>query len=276
MTHPWFDTHAHLTRESFGTDADVDATIDRALAAGVGRFVSIGSAGDLAACREAVVLANRRPEVWASVGFHPHNAAACDALAFQEVLKIAQENPRVVALGETGLDYHYMLSPKEVQQAVFRQFVEAACEVAHLPIIIHNRDSDDDCAQILREAHAERCGGILHCFSSGLDLARACLDMGFYVSFSGMLTFKNAQTIRDAAAFIPLDRLLIETDSPYLAPLPHRGKRNEPSYLPRTALMLAGLRNIDPDALAVQLWENSLRCYKLKGETQIKITKGPQ
>lgn len=266
--HPWFDTHAHLSRESFGPD--LSDVIARTWEGGVGGVVTIGSAGSVAECEEAVAVASQHPgRMWATVGFHPHNASACDDTAFAQVIAIAKRHPQVVVgLGETGLDYHYMSSPKAVQQAVFRRFIEAACEEVNLPIVIHNRDSDDDCAQILREGRAHRCGGILHCFSSGWDLAKTCLDMGFYVSFSGMMTFKNAQAIRDAASQAPLDRLLVETDSPYLAPIPKRGKRNEPAYVAHTALMLASLRGLDPDAMAAQLWENSRRCYRLDAATK--------
>jgi TatD DNase family protein len=259
----WFDTHAHLSRESFGDD--LPDVIQRMWDGGVGGVVNIGSSASVADCEESIAVAQAHPgKMWSAIGFHPHHASACDDDAFAQVIALAKAHPEVVvALGETGLDYHYMKSPKEVQQRVFRQFVEAACEEVNLPIIIHNRDSDDDCAQILREGRAERCGGILHCFSSSWDLAKICLDLGFYVSFSGMLTFKTAQAIRDAALQVPLDRLLVETDSPYLAPVPKRGKRNEPAFVSHTAMVLAGLRGLDPDAMAALLWENARRCYRL-------------
>jgi len=249
----FFDTHAHLTVSHFGDG--VDAVLDRARAAGLGAVTTIGAGGSLEVCREAVALAERHDDVYATVGFHPHHASACDDDSFDEVLRMAQ-HPKVVGLGETGLDYHYMTSPKDVQQAVFRRFIEAG-NALNLPIVIHNRKSDDDCIEILQGAHAERCGGILHCFSSGWPLAKACLDMGFYVSFSGILTFRNAPDVREAACKVPRDRLLVETDSPFLAPVPHRGKQNEPAFVVDTARLLAEARGADLDTLAEARWTNS-------------------
>lgn len=254
-----FDTHAHLSRGWFGDDGGVDALVARAAEAGVSRITTIGAGGELAICEEAVAVAERHPQVYAAIGYHPHQAAAWTEEAMASLKRLAA-HPKVRAIGETGLDYHYMYSPRETQLEVFRRFVALACEV-ELPLVIHSRDADEDTIAVLEEGGAERCGGVIHCYSSGWELARRALDLGFYISFSGMVTFKNAGVLREAATRVPADRLLVETDAPFLAPIPHRGKQNEPAWVTHTARVLAEARGESLEALAESTTANACRFY---------------
>jgi len=232
------DSHCHLDPRYFNEDrADVLA---RARAAGVEAFVCVGVGGGLAAPREAAALAAAEPDVFATVGVHPHDVATMNDADWPALEELARQ-PRVVGIGETGLDYYYDHSPREQQQAAYRRFI-AMASAARLPVVSHIRDAHADAAEILRDAAAG--DGVIHCFSGGVAEARAYLDLGQHLSFSGILTFKNAGNIREAAAFAPLDRILIETDAPYLAPIPHRGRRNEPAFIVETLAALASLRGI--------------------------------
>jgi TatD DNase family protein len=251
------DSHCHLDSQYFGQDrAEVLA---RARAAGVGAFVTIGVGRGVEAPREAAALAAAEPDVFATVGVHPHDVAAMTEADWVELERLARQ-PRVVGVGETGLDYYYDHSPREAQVAAFRRFIALARD-AGLPVVSHIRDAHAEAAEVLR---AESAGaGIIHCFSGGVAEARAYLDLGQHLSFSGILTFKNAADIRAAAAFAPLDRILVETDAPYLAPIPHRGKRNEPAFLAETLAVLAAVRGLTPAEVDAATTANTRRVFGL-------------
>ena len=246
------DSHCHLDPAYLPTGPD--DVLKRAQAAGVGTFVCIGVGRDLGAARGAVALAAARAEVFATVGVHPHDAAKTDESGFDEIKALAQK-PRVVAIGEIGLDYHYDHSPRDVQNQVFRRMIALARELKK-PIVIHTRSAPADTLAILREENARDVGGIIHCFSEDRAFAERALDLDFDLSFSGILTFKNAHAIREAARFAPADRILVETDSPFLAPVPLRGKTCEPAYIVHTARCLAELRGQTFDAIAEQTTAN--------------------
>jgi TatD DNase family protein len=246
------DTHCHLDSEYFPEGAD--ETIERARSAGVTGFVCIG-VGSAAQARSAIDIARRRPDVWATLGVHPHDAAACDAALETELRALAVE-PRVVAIGEVGLDFHYDHSPRERQAEIFRRFIQWARELKK-PLVIHTRSAPDETLRILAEENARDVGGIIHCFSEDKPFAERALDLGFYLSFSGIVTFKRSLPIQEVAAWAPADRILVETDSPYLAPVPLRGKRCEPAYVLHTARHVAELRGISLEQLAQQTSQNA-------------------
>ena len=249
------DTHCHLDPHYFAEGAD--AVIARANAQGVTGFVTIGVGADLAPARHAVALAARRPDVWATVGVHPHEASSLDDAAYAELEALARRD-RVVAVGEIGLDYHYMRSPRDVQQACFRRLVGLA-RAARKPIVVHTREAPADTLAILEEEGARDVGGIIHCFSEDRAFAERALSLGFDISFSGIVTFRTALAIRDVAAWAPGDRILVETDSPYLAPVPFRGKKCEPAHVVYTAKHVAELRGEPFEALAARTTENARR-----------------
>lgn len=253
-----FDTHAHLDAETF--PEGVAAVIYRAEAASVKAFASIG-VGSLEHAKGAIALAESTPNVVATVGVHPHDAGTLGAALETELAALA-EHRRVVAVGEVGLDYHYENSPKDVQADVFRRAIALARRVGK-PLVIHTREAAADTLAILREENARDVGGIIHCFSEDQPFAREALELGFYLSFSGILTFKNARSIHEAAAFAPEDRLLVETDSPYLAPVPLRGRKCEPAFVVHTARRLAELRNADADQIAAATTANAARVFRL-------------
>jgi len=250
------DSHCHLDFPDFA--AEIDAVVDRARAAGIGRMVTIGTR--VRRSREVRAIAERFDDVFCSVGTHPHNAGEERDVTLAELLREA-DHPKVVAIGEAGLDYHYDNAPREDQHAGFRLHIAAARETG-LPLVIHAREADDDVAAILEDESAK--GGfrfVLHCFTAGPDLARRAVALGGYVSFSGILTFKTGAPLRDIAKELPADRLLVETDAPYLAPNPWRGKRNEPSYVVETARVLAETRGLSPEALAELTTANFFRLF---------------
>lgn len=233
------DSHCHLDDKQF--DADREATIERALAAGVETMLAVGSGDGPPDLEAGVRLAERYAAIHATVGIHPHEARKADDAALKHLAELCV-HPKVVALGEIGLDYHYDFSPRETQRAIFAEQLRIARD-ARLPIVIHTREAWEDTLLLLEEHWTgAAAGGIMHCFSGGPDEARRVLDMGFHVSFAGVVTFPKALDIQRAARVVPLDRILIETDAPYLAPVPHRGKRNEPSFVTHTARKLAELR----------------------------------
>jgi TatD DNase family protein len=251
------DSHCHLDPQYFG--ADRGEVLARARAAGVQAFVCVGVGRGLEAAREAVALAAAEPDVFATVGVHPHDVAGMQESDWPDLEELARR-PRVVGIGETGLDYYYDHSPREAQQAAYRRFV-AMARAARLAVVSHVRDAHAEAAAILRE---ERAGdGVIHCFSGGVADARAYLDLGQYLSFSGILTFKNAGDIREAAAFAPLERILIETDAPYLAPVPHRGRKNEPAYIAETLAALAALRGLSAAEVDAATSANTRRLFGL-------------
>lgn len=248
------DTHCHLDPSYFPEGPD--ETLTRARSAGVTGFVCIG-VGSLEQAQSALQLAAHRPDVWATVGVHPHEAAGHDA-ALDAALGELASQPRVVAIGEIGLDYHYDHSPREKQQEVFRRFIALARQLKK-PIVIHTRSAAEDTLRILREEKAAEVGGIIHCFSENKAFAQRALDLDFDVSFSGIVTFKKAAEIQEVAAWAPAERVLVETDSPYLAPVPLRGKRCEPAYVLHTARFVANLRGISLEELSRITTENANR-----------------
>ncbi len=250
------DTHCHL--DHYRPD-EIGALLAHAAEAGVGEMVTIGTR--LSRSAEMFALAEAYPNVWCTVGTHPHNAAEQPVPAPEAIAALAA-HPRCIGIGEAGLDYFYDKAPRDVQQACFRAHVQAAA-LTGLPVVVHARDADDDMIRILQD---ERDNGgefrfLLHCFSSGRGLAEAALGLGGYVSLSGILTFPKSSEIRDIARDVPLDRLLVETDSPYLAPVPFRGKRNEPAWVAHTARVLAEVKGIAPAALAAQTTANFRRLF---------------
>jgi TatD DNase family protein len=238
------DTHTHLDDARY--DPDREATIERARQAGLRAFVTIGC--DLATSRAAVALADHHPDIYASIGVHPHEVRHIGDGWYDEFRRLA-EHKKVVAYGEIGLDYHYNHSPPHEQRERFREQLQLARDL-RLPVIIHTREAQEDTISILKEEQGSEVGGVFHCFSGDARLAKDALDLGFYLSFSGILTFTNATMLRDIAKQTPLDRVLIETDCPYLAPVPYRGKRNEPAFVVQVAKQLA---EIHPDVSLEQI-----------------------
>jgi TatD DNase family protein len=258
---PIIDSHCHLDFEEYGTDRA--ATLARARAAGVVTMICIGSGRDLRSARAAVALAGEEPDVFATVGIHPHDVAKMSESDWDELETLARA-PRVVGVGETGLDYHYDHSPREQQREAFRRFLRLCHSSAH-PVVCHVREAHEDARTILREERVPGRGGVIHCFTGGPEDARAYLDLGLHLSFSGIVTFKNAAEIRAAAELCPIDRLLVETDAPYLAPLPHRGKRNEPAYIVHTLEQLATVKRLPLAEVAGATTANARTLFGLAG-----------
>lgn len=252
------DSHAHLDDAQY--DGDRAAMLDRARAAGVVQMVDVGY--DLPSSRRAIALAAGYDFIYAVVGVHPHEVADLPVDYLDTVRELSRQ-AKVVAIGEIGLDYYRDLSPREVQRRVFREQLALAKEL-NLPVVIHDRDAHGDVLDILRKDGAGPAGGVLHCFAGSLEMAAACLEMGFYISFAGPVTYPNARRPKEVAAAVPLERLLVETDSPYLTPQAHRGKRNEPAYVRYVAEQIAALRGIAPEELARATTANARRIFGLK------------
>jgi TatD DNase family protein len=260
------DSHAHLEGHRF--DSDREQVITRAREAGIEAIVAIGNGDGPVNFDCGILLAEKYEFIYATIGIHPHEAKLADPAALDRMAELAKR-PKVIAWGEIGLDYYYDHSPREVQQNVFIQQMELA-RAAKLPIVIHCRPSDnsenawEDCLRLIREQWAPSgLGGILHCFTGNSDQAKRALEMGFMVSFAGNITFPKAQQIRDAALAVPLDRILIETDSPFLAPVPHRGKRNEPVFVKEVAAQLGEIRGISSEEVGEQTTQNFDRFFSL-------------
>lgn len=239
------DSHAHLEREEFKDD--LEEAIKRASDASVEYIISAGS--DLDSSRKAVDLSKRFDQIYPAVGIHPHEAKSVNTDTLDCLKGLVQANNKVVAWGEIGLDYHYDNSPRDIQRSIFRKQIRVARSL-RLPIIIHTREAKEDTLTILKEEDAHDVGGVLHCFSGDLEMARRAIDMGFFISFSGVITFPNVRNLTEIAKEIPIERILIETDSPYLAPVPHRGKRNEPSYVKNVAERLAEIKGLSFDDIS--------------------------
>jgi TatD DNase family protein len=256
----FIDSHCHIDGPEY--DADRDEVIARSLEAGVMTMLNVGT-GDphSGAFERAVELAEKHNEIYAAVGVHPHDAKLFDDVAEQRLSALVKGSKRVVAWGEIGLDYHYDHSPREVQREVFRRQLSLA-RAHDVPVIVHSREADEDTVRILREELSgyERAG-VLHCFGGSLQMARAAIDLGFYVSFAGNLTFKKAEDLREIARQLPLDRLMVETDCPYLTPVPFRGKRNEPARVVETAACLAALHGREVGEVARVTSENFARLF---------------
>lgn len=269
----FIDSHAHLEGNRY--DGDRHEVLARAKQNGIEAYLAIGNGDGPETADCGIKLAEKYdgraefPRIWASVGIHPHEANLANEAADTQMLAWAR-NPRVIAWGEIGLDYYYDHSPREVQKEVFRQQMDLA-KAARLPIIIHCRPSDnsenawDDCLTLIDEKwRPTGLGGILHCFTGSVSHASRALDMGFMISFAGNITFPKAQSIRDAAKMIPIDRVLIETDSPYLAPIPYRGKRNEPAFVKEVACQIGELRGLSTDEIGLATTQNFYRFFGLK------------
>jgi TatD DNase family protein len=267
MADPIFvDSHAHLEMEQF--DADRAVVLQRARDDGVKTILAIGSGTGPGSLDCAIQLAEQHEFIYATIGIHPHEAKLATNADFEEMAHLAKR-PKVIAWGEIGLDYFYDHSPRDVQEQVFVKQLQLA-QAAGLPVVIHCRPSDrsedawEECLKLLSEHWASSgLGGILHCFTGSWTHAQQALDMGFMISFAGNVTFPKAQQIREAAKQVPLDRMLIETDSPFLAPVPHRGKRNEPSFVREVARLLGELRGLSPEEVGLQTAKNFYRFFSL-------------
>ncbi|MDQ0485105.1 TatD family hydrolase [Guptibacillus hwajinpoensis] len=250
-----FDTHTHLNVEQFSEDQK--EVIERAQAAGVSKMVVVGF--DRETIIQAMALVEEYDFLYAAVGWHPVDAIDMTDEDLEWIEQLA-EHPKVVAIGEMGLDYHWDKSPHDIQKDVFRRQIQLAKKV-DLPIIIHNREATRDVIDVLKEENAKEVGGIMHCFAGTVEEANECLDMNFYISLGGPVTFKNAKLPKEVAKEIPIDRLLIETDCPFLAPHPNRGKRNEPSYVKLVAEQIADLKEMDYEELAERTTENAMNLF---------------
>ncbi|MFZ5899278.1 MAG: TatD family hydrolase [Bacillota bacterium] len=249
------DTHCHLDDKSFAED--LEGVISRARQAGVTRLVTIGS--DVASSRKAVRIAERYTGIWAAVGVHPHDAARAGKGYLDDIRALAA-HPKVVAVGEIGLDYHYDHSPRNVQQEVFRTQLLLARELG-LPVVVHSREAEEHTLAVLKEAPGP---GVMHCFTGNWAWAEVFLDLGCYISISGVVTFAKSRDIKAVAERIPAERLLLETDAPYLAPVPRRGRRNEPAFLTHTAAAVAELRRMTAEELAALTTANALRFFGIE------------
>lgn len=251
------DSHCHL--DYLEKDGDLEEVVGRARRAGVGRMVTICT--KLSEFERVKDIAARYDDVSCSVGVHPHEAGAEGVEGPEKLIELAGD-PLVVGIGETGLDYFYEHSPRAAQAVSFRAHIQAARSTG-LPLIVHARDADDDTVALLREEHDEGgpFPGVIHCFTAGPGLARAALDLGLYISLAGIVTFKKADELRETVSEVPLERLLIETDSPYLAPMPNRGKRNEPAFVVHTAAKLAEIKSVSVEQLAATTSENFFRLF---------------
>ncbi|NEW88610.1 TatD family deoxyribonuclease [Rhodopseudomonas sp. WA056] len=250
------DSHCHLDFPDFADD--LAGIVARAEASGVGRMVTISTR--VKKLPDLVAIAERFPNVYCSVGTHPHHADEEDGITTDELVKLAQ-HPKVVAFGEAGLDYFYEMGSREAQARGFRAHIAAARETG-LPLVIHTREADEDCGKILEDEMGKGAfRAVLHCYTGGRDLAMQAIDLGLTISFTGIITFKKSQALRDLVAELPADRIMVETDSPYLAPGKYRGKRNEPSYVVETAKVMAEVRGVSLDEIARQTTENFFRLF---------------
>ena len=253
-----FDTHAHLHVPEFAED--LTAVLERARAAGVQRLVTIGT--DVETTVAALALAEREDRVWATAGIHPHDAAAADEAAFAAIERLAG-HPRVVAIGEIGLDFFRNLSPPDVQERTFRRLLALARRLGK-PAVMHCRDAHAETLAILEEERVGEVGGIMHCFSGDVAIARRCLDVGLLISLAGPVTYPSARVLPDVARFVPGDRLVVETDCPFLPPQGYRGRRNEPAYLAHTAARVAELRGESLARLGPQMSANARRLFRVE------------
>jgi TatD DNase family protein len=253
------DSHAHIQGKEYA--GETDAVIARARAAGVEKIIAVGGAGDMSSNTAAVALAGSFAGVYATVGMHPHDAKDVSAQELQTLRELSAD-PKVVAIGETGLDYYYNHSPHDVQRRVFGQFIGMARDTG-LPIVVHERDAAAEAAELLRAEGAGKLRGVIHCFTGSYEAARAYLDLGFYLSFTGIITFKNAGALREVVRQVALERMLVETDSPFLTPAPHRGKRNEPAYVRLVAATIAEVKQISLEEVAEKTSRNARELFKI-------------
>lgn len=257
----YIDSHCHLNHEKIRSAGSVDAIVQNAAEAGVDGMLTI-------CCRisedfpEILKIAQTYENVWCTIGTHPHDAGlpAEKEISLESLISLAKSDPKIVGIGESGLDYYYDNSPRSDQQASFRKHIRA-CIATGLPLVVHARDADDDIIKIINEENDGTLTGVMHCFSSTRKLAEAALEWNFYISFSGIVTFKKATELQDIARDVPLDKILIETDAPYLAPEPHRGKTNVPAYVAHTCEFLAKLKGIEAEEMAKITRENFFRLF---------------
>jgi TatD DNase family protein len=255
------DSHAHLEMKEF--DKDRGQVIERAMKAGITHVITIGT--DLSSSLKALQLANEYEFIFSSIGYHPHNAENIDSSTLKELSEMAAES-KIVAWGEIGLDFYRNLSPSEKQIEAFEQQLDLAINF-NLPVIIHNRDADEALLEILKKREDSNYCGVIHCFSGNYDLAMTFIQMGFYISIPGTVTYKNAFRVQDVASRLPLDRMLLETDAPFLTPVPKRGKRNEPLFVNYTAKKIADLRKTDIQEVARRTSENTKKLFRLPDES---------
>jgi len=253
------DSHAHIQGKEYV--GEVEAVILRAREAGVDTIIAVGGAGDMSSNTAAIALAKSIPNIYATVGMHPHDAKDVGAEELKTLKELASRQ-KVVAVGEAGLDFYYNHSPRDVQRRVFSQFIHLARET-RLPIVVHERDAAREVAELLRVEGAGDLRGVIHCFTGDYDSARAYLDLGFFLSFTGIITFKNAEALRDIVRKVPLERMLVETDSPYLTPVPHRGKRNEPAFVRLVAETVGKVKEISFEDVAAVTTANVRELFKL-------------
>ncbi|MFN3701533.1 MAG: TatD family hydrolase [Alphaproteobacteria bacterium] len=264
----WIDSHCHLTHERIRDLGAPEALIVNAHEAGVAGMLTISCqiTGDF---KDQLAVARAHQNVWCSIGTHPHDAghAGDQAVTLAELVALSASDPKIIAIGESGLDYHYTYSTPEEQDISFRKHIRACLETG-LPLIVHSREAEADTMRIIREESAgATLSGVMHCFSSKPILAQEALEIGFYISFSGIVTFNAAEELRAAARDVPLERILVETDAPYLAPTPHRGKTNHPAYVVKTGEFLADFLNVDRDDFAAQTSENFFNLFPKARET---------
>jgi TatD DNase family protein len=252
------DSHAHIQAAEFSSD--IVEVIQRARGAGVEQIIVVGGTGDLSSNRAALELTKSFSGLFATVGMHPHDAKNITEQEFEQLGQLAQ-SPGVVAVGETGLDFYYDHSPRKTQIELFCRFIQMARDRA-LPLVVHVRDAFREAAGLLR-AHGQGVRGVIHCFTGDFAAAREFLDLGFYLSFSGIITFKTAEALREVVREVPLERVMIETDSPYLAPVPHRGKRNEPAFVRFVAETVAEIRGISLEEVARATTQNAQNLFKI-------------
>ena len=253
------DSHAHIQGKEYAGESA--AVIQRAGEAGVEQIIVVGGAGDMSSNTAAVALAESCANLYATVGMHPHDAKDVGEEELRELRELAL-HPKVIAVGETGLDYYYNHSPREVQRRVFAQFICLAEETG-LPLVVHERDAASEALGLLRSEGAGKIRGVIHCFTGDYDAACAYLDLGFYLSFTGIITFKNAEPLREVVRKVPLDNMLVETDSPYLTPVPHRGKRNEPAYVRFVAETVASVKGLNIEEVASVTTNNVRALFRI-------------
>ena len=254
-----FDTHAHLHFPEFSDD--LPKVLERARSAGVRWILTIGTSVE--GSQAALALAEREPDLYAAVGIHPHDAAEADEAAFDELRRLAESSKKVVAVGEIGLDFFRNLSPRDVQVEVFRRQLALARQVGK-PVLVHCREAHAETLEILRVEGVPVAGGIMHCFSGDAEVARRCLDLGLLISLAGPVTYPNARKLPEVVKLAPEDRLVVETDCPFLPPQPYRGKRNEPAYLPITAARVAELKGLPAEAFGARMAENALTLFGIR------------
>ncbi len=252
-----FDSHAHYDHSQF--DEDRNSVLDSLKGSGIAYVLNASS--DIESSYATVALAEKYDWIYGAAGVHPHEAQNHNESDI-DVLRKLSENPKIVAIGEIGLDYYYNLSPKDIQKEWYDKQLNLACEL-DMPVVIHDRDAHGDIMDILRQ-YKNRVRGVMHCYSGSREMAEELVDMGFYISFSGSVTFKNARKIVEAAAFVPDDRIMAETDCPYLAPVPHRGERNSSLFLPDTIRTLSAIRGTDEETIAKLTFENACRLFGIK------------